>query len=103
VRLDEPEAIANMLPEEITLATPLASTGKSRPGKETVGDKLKELGAYVRQGKLYDVSGKEIRFFIWRGKRTFSDKEHIEWMRWQAQKEQRLKQRYTVVVIFEGR
>jgi hypothetical protein len=64
-------------------------------GTPTVKDELEKVGAHVKDGKLYDNSGREIRFFTqhtggYVGKSVL-DKEREELSR--------LRDEYTVIVI----
>jgi hypothetical protein len=89
-----PEDLAKCLPEGVTLTTPLT------PGSPTVGDKLRELGARAKDGKLYDFSGKEIYIY-----RRFvpganpGDKILREQARQEEEELERLRQKYTLIVI----
>jgi hypothetical protein len=97
----EERAIAPFLPEYFTLSTPLVQhSWEPDRGGPTICDKLKELGARVRDGKLCDASGKEIRFVIRHGGGDTS-----RFMERQAEERAEvaeLNKQYTVVVLFIG-
>ena len=99
--LSNERAIASFLPEYVTLDTPLSQHDwEPDGGGPTVRDKLIELGASVRDGKLCDASGKEIRFVIRHGggdTHRFEERQAA-----QRAEEQELKKQYTVVVLFIG-
>jgi hypothetical protein len=84
-----PADLAKYLPEGVSLSTPLPRTNGT-----TVEQKLAELGAYAKEGKLYDRSGKEIYFFqgIVGGPRPSPEME-----KQRAEEERKLHERYTVI------
>ena len=100
-------ALARCLPEGISLSTSLATVSHG-PGDPRVRDKLKELGAHARNGRLFDASGKEIRFFqlyVPSGTElaVFTTREDEQRRHRSVQKQeqelQELRRRYNVIVI----
>jgi hypothetical protein len=65
---------ARILPKEFSLGTPLESPPWARRNDHyaTIGHKLFELGAYVRNGKIFDRDGKQIFFVKTVGRMSFS-------------------------------
>jgi hypothetical protein len=84
-----PADLAKCLPEGVSLSTPLPRTNGT-----TIGQKLAELGAYAKEGKLYDRSGREIYFYqgIIGGPQTSPEME-----KQRAEEERKLHERYTVI------
>ena len=55
------------LPEHLTLDTRFCESERyagSRDKAITIRDKLIQLGAYCERGKIYDRTGREVRFFL---------------------------------------
>ena len=67
--------------------------------KFTVKDKLKELKARCRKGKLVDASGREIRFYRLAGCWGNPPADYLEILERQQQEISKLKKRYTVIEI----
>ena len=85
----DPADLTKCLPEGVSLSTPLPRTKET-----TVGQKLAELGAYTKDGKIYDRSGREIYFFqgIVGGPQPSPEME-----KQQAEEERKLHEHYTVI------
>ena len=60
----------------------------------TVAQRLKELGAYAKDGKIYDRTGKEVYF--WQGIKG-GPQPTPEMEKQQAEEERKLRERYTVL------
>ena len=84
--------ISDLLPNGITLSTPLSSLGWEGP---KIKDKLDELGAYVRDGKIIDRNDKEVVFFTM----TIPGIRNDELSRRQWEELGKLQQKHTVVVL----
>jgi hypothetical protein len=94
--------IASCLPKGIKLSTPLnfVSGEPTNAKNETVGSRLKRLGANVRDGKLYDASGKEIRIHVRHFDGTYgSNQDADKAMEWHRKEVQELEKHYTVVEV----
>lgn len=93
----------NCLPDGIksedVVSAPLGLPGKRRMGMKTVtvGDKLKQLGARCRRGKLVDAQGKEIRFYHLQGCWGNPPPDYLEILARQRRELETLKKRYTVI------
>lgn len=93
---DRWKEIEACLPEGIVLSHGLAQ-GTSAP---TVKDKLVELQAYAKDGKLYDGSGKEIRFLHRVSLGSYFSKETRErHIREQNEEFERLRKEYSVIEL----
>src|SRR5215831_15502572 len=60
------DSCRDCLPEHLTLDTEFCESESHAGRREkatTIRDKLIRLGAYTRDGKLYDGTGREIRFY----------------------------------------
>jgi hypothetical protein len=86
---NDPADLARCLPEGVTMSDPL-----SREDGTTVGQRLKELGAHVENGKLFDRSGKEIRILtgVIGGAQPPPDV-----YKRQQEEEQKLREQYTII------
>jgi hypothetical protein len=88
------EELAPLLPPSLTLET------RSDDDDLTVEDKLRGLGAHVKDGKIVDSSGREVRFvsrFI-PGAQP-DPKEWQERQQREAEELDRLREKYTVVLV----
>jgi hypothetical protein len=72
-----------------------------RPGEQvkkiTVEQKLKELGARCRRGKLVDARGREIRFYHLQGCWGNPPPDYLEILERQRKELETLKKSYTVI------
>ena len=85
--LENPEAIAACLPTGVTLDTKVSD--KEGDSSESVKDALARYGARTKSHHLYDLNGREIRFYqsSAKGLAINKDKEY-----------NKLRKRYTVIV-----
>ncbi len=74
-------------------------TTNGAPRKTTVKQRLVQLKAHCKRGKLVDAKGKEIYFYSLIGCWGNPPADYLESLRHQAQNIQRLKKRYTVIQI----
>jgi hypothetical protein len=95
---EEVERILQALPRRLTLSTQVTECTDSyhTPGAPTLEDELTKVGAFPKDGKLYDATGKEIRIVqrdLWG---TPSPERVLE----QERKEfEDLQKRYRVIVL----
>lgn len=89
------------LPKDIkrtdVVSAPLDRPGRAATGKITVEQKLKELKARCRKGKLVDASGKEIYFYHLQGCWGNPPEGYQEILSQQASELEKLRRRYRVV------
>ncbi|SRR5579871_3145897 len=73
-QLEEEGRLSAALPARIRLETKFKRAWDWGPKGEiiTVGQRLSELGAYLDNGKLYSLSGIEVRFYI------------VDWANWDS-------------------
>ncbi len=81
--------LAACLPPHVRMSTPLPDQNGL-----TVAQRLRELGAYAKNGKLYDRTGKEIYF--WQGIKG-GPQSTPEMAKQQAEEERKLRESYTVL------
>jgi len=90
------------LPDDIK-GTDVVSTlavraaGRREVRKTTVAEKLTELRARCRKGRLVDSSGTQIRFYKLKGCWGYPSEEHNEILEKQRQELAELKKRYRVI------
>ena len=98
--MKEPDRFQHCLPPDIKVAD-VASAQFVRSTKSvkkiTVGQKLAELKARCRRGKLVDASGKEIRFFKLIGCWGNPPADYQEILQKQSDELEKLRKRYTVI------
>ncbi len=85
------------LPENIKLSSPLSSLNRL----PTVKDKLTEVGAYAKDGKLFDNSGKEIRFYSYIDGRGYmpGNPDYEKEVQKHGEAIRELQKTYTVIVL----
>lgn len=94
---------ADCLPKDIkatdVVSAPVMMQGRALGNAKIVrvGDKLKELGARCRRGKLVDAKGREIRFYHLQGCWGNPPSDYLEIMERQRQELESLKKKYTVI------
>ena len=88
------------LPSGIKL-TDVVSAQLARPGKDvkkiTVGQKLAEMKAKCKRGKLVDRNGREIRFYRLKGCWGNPPMDYQEILQKQRDELEKLKKKYTVI------
>ena len=95
--------VAKCLPSEVTLtdvvSSQLISSGPSgaHVKKITIKEKLTELKARCKNGKLVDHKGREIRFYRLKGCWGNPPADYQEILRDQEKELQELRKRYTVI------
>jgi len=81
--------------------TDVVSTQLARPGKDvkkiTVGQKLTEMKAKCKRGKLVDRAGKEIRFYRLKGCWGNPPIDYQEILQKQKDELEKLRKKYTVI------
>ena len=83
---------------DVVSAEPAVSSGGITTVKTiTVGQKLIELRAHCRRGKLVDAKGKEIRFYRLTGCWGTPPPDYLKIMQHQADELKELKKKYTVI------
>ena len=92
----------NCLPDDIketdvVSTVPVRSGGRREFRKTTVAQKLTELKARCRRGKLVDSAGTQIRFYKLKGCWGYPSEEHNEILEKQRQELLGLKKRYRVI------
>lgn len=89
------------LPKDIkqddVVSVSLIKPGRAATGKITVEQKLKELKAGCRKGKLVDASGKQIYFFHLQGCWGNPPEGYQEVLSQQARELRKLRRRYRVI------
>jgi hypothetical protein len=89
------------LPKDIkrsdVVSVALSKPGRAASGKITVEQKLKELKARCRKGKLVDVSGKQIYFYRLQGCWGNPPEGYQEILSQQARELEKLRRRYRVI------
>ena len=68
-------------------------------GIPTIGEELKQLGAYAENGKLYDRRGQQITFFEFIIPEAHKSEKTAPFLQEQTQKVAELKKEYTVIVL----
>ena len=95
-----PQSFNRCLPKEIR-TTDVVSTGlvgsSKVPKKITVREKLIQLKASCRAGKLVDATGKEIRFFRLEGCWGNPPADYQEILKKQSEAVEKLRREYTVI------
>jgi hypothetical protein len=95
----------NCLPDgikatDVVSTLPVRSAGGGREfRKTTVAQKLAELKARCRKGKLVDSSGTEIRFYKLQGCWGYPSDEHREILEKQTRELEELKKHYRVITM----
>jgi hypothetical protein len=95
-----PQSFSGCLPEEIKPSDVVSSqpVGSSKVVKKvTVKEKLIQLKASCKQGKLVDATGKEIRFFRLEGCWGNPPADYQEILQKQSEELEKLKKRYTLI------
>jgi hypothetical protein len=89
------------LPKDVqrsdVVSVALSKPGRAASGKITVEQKLKELKARCRKGKLVDVSGKQIYFYRLQGCWGNPPEGYLEILSQQARELEKLRRRYRVI------
>jgi hypothetical protein len=97
-----PQSFGECLPEEIKPSDVVSSRqiGSSKVFKKvTVEEKLIQLKASCRKGKLVDTAGREIRFFRLEGCWGNPPADYQEILQKQSEELEKLRRRYTVIEI----
>jgi len=79
------------------VSAPVARPGRNAAGKVTVEQKLKEIKARCRRGKLVDASGKEIYFYRLQGCWGNPPADYREILNQQKSELEKLRKRYRVI------
>jgi len=100
----KPDRISSCLPKNVELAAivqgePENDSAKGEPKPVTVEQRLNELKARCKNGKLFDRTGKEIYFVHLIGCWGNPPEDYQEQLDRQQQELKRLKEKYTVVEI----
>ena len=100
----KPDSFSACLPEHIKLGTIVSVEQEQSPSPNaakpvTVGQRLNELKARCRKGKLVDGKGREIQFVHLIGCWGNPPEDYMEQLERQRVELKRLKEKYTVVEI----
>ena len=89
------------LPKDIKrtdiVSAPIGKPGHANAGRVTVEQKLKQIGARCRKGKLVDVDGKEVYFYRLQGCWGNPPPDYQEILERQRKELEALRQRYRVI------